>query len=71
MLGWPDDEDEIENYDGNQADLIPGDNDLPEPPSTIPIPPIPNAPDNLNHIPADPNGVVPIAVEPIKPLTPD
>lgn len=71
MTGWPDDEDEIENYDGNQADLIPGDNDLPLAPSTIPIPTILDAPDNLNHIPADPNGPVPIEAEPIKPLTPD
>ena len=70
MCGWPDDED-VENYDGTQADLIPGDNDHLEPPSTIPIPQIPDAADNLNHIPADPNGDVIIVAEPIKPLTPD
>lgn len=58
--------DEDENYDDNEADLIPGDNSLPLPPSNIPIPPILNAPDNLNHIPAQ-GGDIPIVAEPPKP----
>lgn len=50
----------------NDVDLIPGDNDKQEPPSKIPNPPLPDAPDNLNHIPAQ-DGPIPIVREPQKP----
>jgi hypothetical protein len=53
---------EEENYDDNEADLIPGDNSLPLPPSTLTNP----APDNLSRIPAQ-GGQIPIEVEPPKP----
>lgn len=51
------------------ADLIPGDNDKQGDPVT-PTPgnvPLPNCPDNLVHIPADPTGEVPIVREPLLP----
>jgi hypothetical protein len=63
MLG---DDDEDCNYDDGEADLIPGDNSLPEPASTVPTVPNPDAPDNLTHIPAE-GGDVPIVLEPEKP----
>lgn len=59
-------EDDDQNYDDNEADLIPGDNSLPLCPSDVPIPMIKDAPENLNHIPAQ-GGEIPIVVEPLKP----
>ena len=50
-------------------DIIPGDNDAEGPPVT-PTPgnvPLPDCPDNLVKIPADPLGDVPIVSEPLLP----
>lgn len=48
MSYFGEDEDEDQNYDDNEADLIPGDNSLPSPESQ---PSVPGAPINLTQIP--------------------